>query len=171
MSDDYPVILYEWDGDHMVPLQRFVGVCNKQFVVHGRYALVRREGRSKISHDHYHACVHDVWQNLPEDLAERHPNPDHLRKHALIKCGFADEHSIVCASVAEAQRIAAFIAPIDSYSIVTVKGPVVTRYTAKSQALRAMGKKDFQASKQAVLEYLSNLIGVKPEMLGQRSAA
>jgi len=38
----------------------------------------------------------------------------------------------------EAQRIAAFIKPMDTYAMVIVNECVVTVYTAKSQSLKAM---------------------------------
>ncbi len=52
-----------------------------------------------------------------------------------------------------------------------VSGATITEYRAKSQSLRAMGKQEFQASKDAVLGYISDLIGVKPSELEQARAA
>ena len=48
------------------------------------------------------------------------------------------------------------------------------QFTAKSQSSAAMGKTQFQASKEAVLDVLAEMIGVEPAALaraGQRSAA
>ena len=47
----------------------------------------------------------------------------------------------------------------------TVREAVVTVYTAKSQSLRAMGKADFQASKDAVLGIVSEMVGTTPAEL------
>ncbi|WP_234840443.1 hypothetical protein [Sinorhizobium meliloti] len=58
-------------------------------------------------------------------------------------------------------RLAAFIRPIDAFSVVDVKEATVTRYVAKSQSMKAMGKQDFQESKTAVLDFLDDLIGVE----------
>ena len=112
--------------------------------------------------------------NLPEGLAERFASDEHLRKYALIKAGNRDERSIVCTSRAEARRIAAFVRPIDDYSIITVSETVVSQFTAKSQSVEAMGKSQFQAGKDAVLGILAEMIGVELTVLAQaphRSAA
>ncbi|HZH10599.1 MAG TPA: hypothetical protein VEZ24_09525 [Microvirga sp.] len=54
---------------------------------------------------------------------------------------------------------------MDEYSVVVVRGPIVVVRKPKSQSRRAMGKEEFQQSKQAVLEIVSNMIGVQPEAL------
>lgn len=153
------LIAYRWDGNVMAPLPRFERHCDREFTVGEIYLLDPIEQRSAASHRHYFSCINTAWQSLPEDLAGRFPSPEHLRKYALIQCGYADEQSIVCASKAEAARVAAFIRPIDEYSIVTVSECVVTRYTAKSQSHKAMGRKAFAESKDRVLDYVSSLIG------------
>ena len=51
---------------------------------------------------------------------------------------------------------------------------MIVQFTAKSQSSAAMGKTQFQASKEAVLDVLAEMIGVEPAALaraGQRSAA
>jgi hypothetical protein len=111
-----------------------------------------------------------LWLNLPERVAPQFPDAEILRKHALIRSGYADKRSIVCRSAAEAQRVAAFIAPMDGYAIVTVDATTVTVWTAQSQSMRAMGKKAFQASKEAVLGYVSDLIGLPAEADERRAA-
>lgn len=158
-------VTFTWDGESMAPLPRFQRLCDKQFVVGESYPLIVQEQRSRETHAHYFAALHDAWQNLPEDVAERFPTDEHLRKYALIRAGFADERSIVCSSKAEAQRIAAFIKPIDGYAIVVVKEATIKVYTAQSQSMRAMGKAEFQKSKQAVLDVVSGMIGVHAKEL------
>lgn len=153
-------IQFHWDGESMCPLPRHAKRCDEVFVVGETYTLIQHEERSGKSHRHYFSCIKSAWENLPEHIAERFPTPDHLRKFALIKAGYRDERSIVTASKAEAVRVAAFIRPMDEYAIVTVHEAVVTVYTPKSQSTRAMGKKDFQSSKDAVLDVLASLIEV-----------
>jgi hypothetical protein len=160
-----PILLYVWDGESMVPLPRFAKKCDEVFVVGQTYPLEVREDRSWKSHGHYFACVNDAWGNLREDLAERFPTPDHLRKWALIKSGYADSRQFVAGSKAEAVRLAAFLKPCDEYAIVTVSECVVTEWKARSQDLRSMPKKEFQASKDAVLDVLAGMVKVKPEVL------
>ena len=164
-------ILCAWDGEHLTPVgQTWARRADAQWVVGERYYVEIRQERSEASHRAYFASINEAFQNLPEDMAERFPSADHLRRWALIKAGYRDERSIVAASKAEAQRIAAFIKPMDSYAIVTVKDAVVTVYLAKSQSYRAMGKADFDKSKAAVLEIVAQMIGTTAPAL-ERNAA
>ena len=153
-------ILCAWDGEHLTPVgQTWARRADAQWVVGERYSVEIRQERSQASHNHYFASIAEAWQNLPEDLAERFPTPVHLRKWALIKAGYRDETSIVCASKAEALRLAAFVKPMDEFAIIAVSEAVVTRYTAKSQSIKAMGKEVFEASKKAVLDLVAQMIG------------
>ncbi|WP_288579782.1 hypothetical protein [uncultured Methylobacterium sp.] len=160
---------FAWTGDAMQPLGRFRGLCDRQFVIGESYILTELEERSSKSHAHFFACVRDGWSNLPEDLAGRFPSPDHLRKWALIKAGFRDEVSFVASSKAEAARIAAFLRPVEDTAVVRVKDAVVIRWTAKSQSMRAMGKDDFQRSKDAVLAVIDELIGTASGTLSREA--
>jgi hypothetical protein len=149
----------------MVPHARFTRECDAAFVVGDVYRLAVQEHRSQASHNHFFAAVQEAWMNLPEDQAERFPTAEHLRKYALIRAGYRDERSIVCASKAEAQRVAAFVKPMDPFAIVTVSEAVVRVFTAQSQSTAAMGKKAFQESKNKVLDVLAEMIGIQPETL------
>lgn len=154
-------ITFQWDGEAMVPQKRLQQACDKQFVVGESYPLIVHEARSTNSHNHYFASLTEAWENLPDEAAERFPSVDHLRKYALIRAGFHDERSIACTSRAEAQRLAAFVKPMDDFAIVTVTEAMVTVYTAKSQSMRAMGKKVFQESKDKVLDIAWAFCGVE----------
>ena len=48
-------------------------------------------------------------------------------------------------------RLAAAIRPLAEFNVVVVRDAAVIRFEAKSQSVKAMGAKDFQASKDAVL--------------------
>lgn len=169
MSETIPPIVFDWDGEVMKP--RHPRIADRHFVVGMEYVLAPVEDRSMRSHRHYFASINEAWQNLPEALAERFPTAEHLRKYALIRAGYRDERSIVASSKAEAQRLAGFIRPMDDFAVVTVNGAVVTVYTAKSQSMRAMGKADFQASKDAVLDVIAKLIGVETSELERNAGA
>ncbi len=162
-------IIYQWEGDAMKPMARFAKVCDAQFTIGEHYRLEVIEERSGNSHSHYFVSVSEAWKNLPEDIAERYLTPHHLRKWALIKCGYADERSIVTASKAEALMVAAFIGPMDEHAVIIASECVVTVYTAKSQSYRAMGKETFQQSKEAVLGLLSSMVGVQPSELSENA--
>ena len=95
---------------------------------------------------------------------------EHLRKAALIKAGYRDERSVVCGSAAAAERVAAFVRPLDDFALVSVSGASVVVLTAKSQRVRAMGKAQFEASKEAVLNAVAELVGTTTAELTRAAA-
>ncbi len=165
MSRDSIMIIYEWDGDAMVPLRRFHNLANAEFTVGERYRCEVQEDRSWVSHKHQFAWLHEAWLTLPEHIAGRFRNEDQLRRHGLIAGGFCDSTTVVCASKAEAERWCEHLRKREPDTIITIKGNVLIQYTAHSQARNAMNRETFQRSKQAVLDYVDNLLGA------ERSAA
>lgn len=160
-------VIFTWDGQVMRPHDRFSRVCGRQFTPGEHYTLIVHEERSQASHNQFFAAVAEAWKNLPEGQAHRFPTPEHLRKYALIRCGYANKRHIVCTSDEEALRIAAFMQPLDAYAVFAASGPVLTVYTAQSQAKDAMNKAQFQKSKQDVLDFLGDFIGIAGEQLSQ----
>lgn len=157
----------QWDGEAMRVRPSFQKQADALFCIGETYTMAPVEDRSAASHRHYFAAINEAWANLPEDLAPRYPTAEALRKAALIRAGYRDERSIVCASKAEALRLSAFIRPMDDFAYVAVSEAVVTVYTAKSQSVRAMGKAEFQKSKDDVLTALAAMIGVRTQDLHQ----
>lgn len=152
------LVLFRWNGEAMEPLPRFHNIVNAAYTVGEVYRMDVHEQRSLVSHNHYFATLEDIFQTLPETADERIKSADHMRKFALIRCGYRDEKSIVCSSKAEARRIAAFVQPMDDYAIVVVQEAMVVVWTAKSQSMKAMGKDQFQKSKEDVLGYCQGLL-------------
>lgn len=139
-----PLILrYQGEGEFSPAGSKMAQIADEHFVIGERYKMVEHYDRSINSHRHFFAQVN--------------------------RAGYADERSIVCGSKAEAQRVASFIKPIDDYSIVVARECVVTIYSAKSQSFKAMGRKDFQASKAAVLEFIDSLLGLEPGTTKQQT--
>jgi len=168
MTQAIPPLAFDWTGENMSP--KLPKLADKFFVVGEVYRLAPHEDRSAVSHRHYFASINEAHNNLPEDIAERLPTPEHLRKFALIRAGYRDERTIVCPTKGEAMRVAAFVRPIDDFAVVECEDLVVTIYTAKSQSMRAMGKKTFQESKEAVLRIISEMIGIDAATLQQNAA-
>lgn len=162
---------YEGDGGFRVMSNYWAMRADKEYVVGEIYPMVEHHARSQVSHNHYFAVISEAWSNLPDRLLEEFPTAEVLRKKLLIRAGYADERSIVCASKAEAQRVAAFVKPMDEYAVVTVREAVVRVYTAQSQSVKAMGAKPFQQSKQAVLDALDDLLGVERGATANSEAA
>jgi hypothetical protein len=168
-----PPIPYVWTTDvypegAFVPRPAFARRAAEAFGAGEVVVLAPHEPRSKRSHDHFFAVVHEAWLNLPELGAHRFPTEDHLRKFALIRTGWRDERSIYIGSKAAAGRVAAFIRQYDDFAIVDASGPTITVWTAKSQTLKAMGPRDFQTSKTDVIEWLAKALKVTPEALAKR---
>jgi hypothetical protein len=161
--------LFRWDAERSVMAPLRASRADHIYTDQEIYRLGVIEERSTNSHNHYFAALAEAWLNLPEQLSARYPTVEHFRKTGLIEAGFCDTHTLVCSSKAEAQRVAAFARPIDEYSIVTARECTVTRYVAKSQSVRAMGKGDFQASKQAVLEWAAAQIGTSSAALAKNA--
>lgn len=154
-----------WTGEVFVPQNSQLRYCRESFGDGEIIMLERHEERDMNSHSHYFASVIEAWKNLPEALEAEYPSAEHLRKKTLIKAGYADQKEIVCDTVHDAAVVAAFIAPLNEYGVVTVSGNVIRIFTAKSQKVAAMGKKEFQASKWAVLDAISALIQTSARQL------
>lgn len=169
MSANLP-IRFKWDGETMIPASpRQLATCDKQYVVGQFYLLADWEDRSLTSHGHQFAWLAEAWRNLPENIADEYPTPEHLRKRALIQAGYYDEQIIDAGSKAAALRVASGIQIREPFSLVIVRGALVVIRTAKSQSRHAMNAREFQDSKTKVLEIVSALIGVKPEELTANS--
>lgn len=172
MSEAQPPVECFWDGDVFRPVNDWWKKrAARQYTAGEVYHLADEPERSTRSHNHYHASVAEAWKNLPEHWAERFRSPDALRKYALIKSGHCDSTSMPCPSQASAERFAKFVSPMDEFALVTVKDSVVTVYRAKSQSFRAMGKADFQRSKDDVLAIIADMIGVTAKELAAQHKA
>ena len=152
---------YEGDGVFKAHSDYWVSKADAEYSSGQTYRMVEHQDRSSATHNHYFASIADAWGSIPDDLLAEYPSAEHLRKKMLVKTGYADERSIVCASRAEALRVAAFIIPIDSFAVVIVKDAVVRVCTAQSQSHRGMGKQEFAASKERVLNAIHELIGLE----------
>jgi hypothetical protein len=162
---------YEGDGDFRVMSNFWMARADKEFVVGEVYKMVEHHDRSDASHNHYFAAVKNGFDNLPDHMKGEYPTVEHLRKKALIRCGYRNERDIVLSSMAEAERVASFMRPMDDYCIVVPVNCVVRVWTAKSQSTKAMGAKDFQASKSDVLDFVDDLLGVERGKTANSEAA
>lgn len=89
---------------------------------------------------------------------------------ALIRTGYCNKRQLVCRSAKEAERMAAFMRPTNPLAVIEVDNCVVTEWTAESQSNRAMGKQRFQESKDAVLGWVADLIGLPSDSSARRAA-
>ncbi len=164
-------VLMRWDGEAFVPANPYQArIASEAYEVGQAVPMAPFEQRSTASHNHHFAWVAEAWNSLPEGLACQPwaASPDHLRKFALIQCDYKNVMQVVAGNHAAAIRVAAAFRALDEYAVVSVEGPTVTHATAQSQSMRAMGKKRFQESKTAVLEFIADLIGVEPGALAKQ---
>lgn len=154
----------------MIPHQRFRKMCAAQFADGEDYPLAPVENRSMASHNHFFASIEDAFDNLPEAWAQEFPTSEHMRKWVLIEVGFfhIEEHDFDTEK--DAKTFASAVRRRDEYARIKRIGSSILIKTAKSQDHRSMKKEEFQASKVAVLEYLSEVIGVKRQEI-ENSAA
>jgi hypothetical protein len=163
-----PPILWQWDGEALQPATGYWRKAADHYLAVGqRYRMVEEAERSEVSHKHEFAWLKEAWNSLPDELLDQYPNSEILRKHGLIAKGHCTMTQHVCASVAEAERLAAILKPYDAYAIVRQRGPVVTVYKAVSQSKKAMGAAMFQRSKTDLMEFVGDMLGVDPETIGK----
>jgi len=168
---DCPPLLCEWTGEAFAPLgPRAQKTANEHFVVGERYRIAEHQERSNASHSHEFAWLHEAWKNLPERFADMFPSSEHLRKRALIEAGFYNEMVIDAGTKAAAIRVAAGFRSHDEFCVAVVSGPIVAVRTAKSQSRRAMDKAEFARSKQAIMEIVSDMLGVDADTLQKNTA-
>lgn len=152
-------ILYQWSDGVMKPLKRFHNLVS-QFVEGGIYELTWKRGRSMRSHRHFFAGLRPAWENLPETIADDYPTKEIFRKQSLIDVGYFTVRSILCGDHEEALRVARVWQKEDVYDRYKVSGNILTRYTADSQRVDAMGDREFQECKQRLLDLWASLLGV-----------
>ena len=139
------------------------------YVVGEEYWLDIWEPRSSASERHEFAWIREAWRNLPETVAELYPSPEHLRKRSLIQAGYYDETIVDVGNTAGALRVAMAWRGRDDFAYIVTRGPLVVVRTAKSQSRRAMDRQTFQASKTAIMEIISNMVGVTPAQLESKA--
>jgi hypothetical protein len=168
MTEQRPLAVTRKDGV-LVPKQKWL--FDRLFAEGNAYEIELHEPRSTKSHNHYFRAVHEAWKNLPDHIAKRHPDSEHLRKFALIQTRWSVNRTIVCESAETAQAVAAAAGALNESALVVVDDKVVTIAVARSQKTSgpgAMNKEEFQQSKQAVLDYVASLIGVDSATLASQ---
>jgi hypothetical protein len=120
---------------------------------------------------YFFAAIRDAWANLPDAMRERFPNAEVLRKHSLIAIGYCDVITLACGSKAAALQIAAAFRMKDAYCVATVRGDVVTVYTARSMARRVLLKRDFREVADKVFHWIAEQTGIDPGKSHEARAA
>lgn len=163
-------LTYEWTGESFVPIKRHAKICDDRYVVGERYELEVAQGRSTKAHNHEFAWLATAWASLPEkyQFEPWAQSTEHLRKFALIRTGYCTNEQFGCSSHAEARRWASILRSDDEYALITIDGPIITRYRAMSQSRKAMKADIFKKSKSAILDYIANLLEVPADELAKQ---
>lgn len=151
----------------MVPLNRYA--ADRMYVVGERYKLAVHEERSGASHRHWHACIDEAFNNLPDHMAKRFATVEHYRKYLLIRAGHYTELADVCDSYEDATRTVMMARKLDDYAIAHTEGKVVTIYRAKSTSYKELSGPEAQKVKQRTLELAAADIGVTVEELARNA--
>jgi len=122
------------------------------------------------SRRYFFAALRDAWANLPDAMRDQFPNAEVLRKHSLIAIGYCDVITLACGSKTAAPQIASAFRMKDQYCVATVRGDVVTIYTARSMARRVLLKKDFLRVADQVFAWIAQTTGIDPSQ-SQEAAA
>ena len=164
-------LLYVWNGEGFEPTPYYRRVAERQFQLGRVYRLEQVEARSWDSHKHYFAVLHEAWQNLPED-GPQFQSPEELRAWALTHTAFRDTREYRAANRQEALRVAKYLREGHDYSRIEFDADdprIVRQYIPRSQAVSAMSGREFQLSKEAVLDVLAAKLGVTVEDLKQNA--
>ena len=171
MTANLVLVRYEGEGEFKAVSAYWGRRADNEYVVGETYSIGVQEYRSQRSHNHLFQCIKEAHKNLTDEQLARWPTPLHLRKYVTIKAGYYDCKSVTTDSKATANRVAAFLRPMDEFSVVIVHGCTVAQYVAKSLSEKDMDKQQFQEAKDKILTVLSDLIGVTPEELAKAEAA
>lgn len=152
-----PVMMTFTDDGHFIPHARFMPICWRQYAVGADYPMIPVEPRNMKAHNHYFACIHTAWENLPEALQKKYPTEEALRAKALVETSWCTERDHVCDTIGKAKYLAGIIRHYSEYSVIKVSGAIVKVFEPKSQSVALMSAEDFKQSKDDVLDWIEAL--------------
>lgn len=150
-----PASMY-MDGQYWVPKAWADGLAD----------ALREKQRSQQAHAHQFAAINDCFENLPARHAQAPyaSSAEAFRKHGLIATGHCDVDTVDAGTHAAALAMAPLVARLaraaHGYALVVVRDTLVICSVPHSQSYKAMGKDAFQKSKQDVLDWAYQLLGV-----------
>jgi hypothetical protein len=112
----------------------------------------------------FFACIREAHGTLNERDKQRFPNSEHLRKEALIAAGHCDRIMVVSelssiAAIAESYKF------LDRYCVVTIKGPVIEIFKARSMARKQLLKVEFLDVQAKIFNWIYQETGVDCERI------
>lgn len=119
----------------------------------------------------FFAIIRDAFENMPDRWRPLLPSSEHLRKFVLCQIGHCDTTVTDCGSRAAAERVAALAKHLDTFSVSTVNGALVTTSLARSMRKRVCPKKVFMPLTEKAYAYLNEMMGYDVEQSEFREAA
>ena len=169
MSNGLGPFTVRWNGEEFEPTGRTRAVAPRLFKPGKEYVLIEYAPRNINSHKSFFAECRDVWMALPPHQAERFPDIESLRKHALCRAGFCETvRQIALPSRAEAVRL--FRELSGDYDLATITGNVIVLMKAASMKFHRMDGQTFMQAKRAVQEVLAEVLGETKESPAQGRA-
>lgn len=161
------MIPVRWDEEKRVfiPAPRFVDQLLKA-LRHGQRIFIERiELRSMKAHRRFFAELANRWETMPEHIRARFANSTHLRKFALISCGWIDDDikDIACGTPEVAVIGAVCAKTSNRYAMITIRESVITIYQARSMRTtgeKCMTAKEFYQAADDVLAFLDAMLGI-----------
>lgn len=162
-------ILVKWDAERevFIPARNYISQLRKLFE-HGKQLWIEQiQMRSIPAHRKFFVEFGERWNSMPQHIVSRFIDPTHLRKFALIKCGWVVAKDGMIECVFDSQEAAAMGAvcakTADPYSLVVINGCVVGIYRARSMRMTgdgSMSNKDFNVAARDVLAFLDELMKI-----------
>jgi hypothetical protein len=109
----------------------------------------------------FFAALRDAHANLRDEHLQLWPNPEIMRKHCLIAIGYCDQVTVICTK-ATAPQIANTFRLLNQYCVAKITNDIVTVYTAKTMARRALPKKQFLEVARRVFDHIAQTTGIDP---------
>lgn len=139
-------------------------IARRYYVHDEEYPMEVHEQRSSAAHKAYFASIKTAWKNLPESYRDEYPTPEHLRKRALVACGYCNTKTLNCTNGEMAERVMAFVKQFDEFAVVEIKESTVLVHTPMSQSMygpQRMDRETFHRSSEDVLECLAKILRIK----------
>lgn len=111
----------------------------------------------------FFAIIKDAFENMPDHWRVILPSSEHLRKYVLCQVGHCDTTVTDCSSKAAAERVAALAKHLDTFSVSTVNGVLVTTSIARSMRKRVCPKAVFMALSEKAYAHLNEMMGYDVE--------
>lgn len=155
-----------WQAAGPADLQR-----SREYPVGSSASFDEQKARSSAQERRWFGILKTTWDNMDDHLRRRFPDPEALRKWALIRAGWCESREFVAEGEEAAALTAAGLRWAEPYSIVVQAGNVVFAYRAKSQGRKAMGRQQFAEFTERGLAHISELLGCDVDDIPWQEAA